>query len=157
MGLATEGTEANRFASAGALTDAQPTWGAGARLSGTLGRQGDQHAHDRAELLVDIRERQLDDARERVVRDVRGAWRRASIARQRSAAAAATRQAAEEKLQLVLDSYRTGESTSFQILAYTRDFTDARLAALAAAVDFLDALAELDRVSGGPLPRPLAD
>jgi outer membrane protein len=67
-------------------------------------------------------------------------------------AARRSRQAAERSLEAELTRYEVGVSTNFQVVTAQDALTSARLAELRAVINYVNALAEFDRVRGASLP-----
>lgn len=149
-GVGRAGSTQNRLF--GAVTDAvgagEPYWDAGVTVDLPLGRGSDPIEHERARIAVKQKEMELEDTVERVMREVRAAWRAAATARQQLEVSKDAASIADRKLTLAIEDFRRGKGTSFVVVNYQEDFRDSRLDVLAAAVDYLQALAELDRVSG---------
>lgn len=130
------------------FTDGQPGWNAGLSVALPLGRGADPMTHDIAEYVVQQAEIALDDALEINRREVRIAWRAAQTRRAQLEVALAARDIASRRHALALEAFREGGTDSFKVLTYQNDYLDARLAVVAAATDYLQAVVELDRVTG---------
>ena len=145
-------TRPTLFGAAGdAVAAGDAYWAAGVTVDLPLGRGADPIEHERARISVKQRELELEDSVEAVMRDVRAAWRAAYTARQQLEVSRDATRIADRKLSLAIDAFRAGEGTSFVVVTYQEDFLDSRLDMLGAAVDYLQALADLDRVSGTSL------
>ena len=85
--------------------------------------------------------------------DVRTAHIEAGRARDKGAAAAATRKLDEEKLRIEMDKFLTGRSSAFQVARAQRDLVQSQIAEATALVEHLQALVELYRLEGSLLER----
>ena len=54
----------------------------------------------------------------------------------------------DKKLSLAIAAYREGSADSFKVLSYQEDYVNAQLRVLGAAADYLQALVQLDAVTG---------
>jgi outer membrane protein TolC len=138
-------------ASGDALASGEPYWEGGLSVAVPLGAGPDPRALAIARLEWEQTERRRDVAREAAELEVRRAWRAMQSAHEGLGVARAAGVLADRKLSLAIDAYRAGTSGSFKVLTYQQDFVDARLRVLGAATDYLQAVAELDRLTGRPL------
>ncbi len=135
----------------GTFTDGAGFWSGGLTVGMPLGRGADPLAFASSRLAAQQKEILLDDALEVTERDVRVAWRALNTARSQLDVALAAADIADQRHALAIEAFRTGEADSFKVLTYQQDYLDARLSVAAAATDYLQAVAELDRVTGTAL------
>jgi outer membrane protein TolC len=90
----------------------------------------------------------LEDARNAIVTEVRGAARRVETAAKQIEAAKASRVFQERNLDAERKRYENGMSTSFQITQIQEDLTQALSREVNAVVNYRVALAEYQRVTG---------
>lgn len=104
----------------------------------------------RAIAEIDVRraESALEDARNAIVTEVRGAARRVETAAKQIEAAKASRVFQERNLDAERKRYENGMSTSFQITQIQEDLTQARSREVNSVVNYRIALAEYQRAIG---------
>lgn len=104
-----------------------------------------------AELDLTRAQTAMEDARNAVITEVRGAARRVETAAKQIEAAKASRVFQERNLEAERKRYENGLSTSFQITQIQEDLTQARSREVNAVVNYRTALAEFQRTIGGLL------
>ncbi|MFP5284156.1 MAG: TolC family protein, partial [Thermoanaerobaculia bacterium] len=104
----------------------------------------------RAIAEIDLRRAQsaMEDARNAIVTEVRGAARRVETAAKQIEAAKASRVFQERNLEAERKRYENGMSTSFQITQIQEDLTQARSREVNSVVNYRIALAEYQRAIG---------
>jgi outer membrane protein TolC len=90
----------------------------------------------------------LEDARNAIITEVRGAARRVETAAKQIEAAKASRVFQERNLEAERKRYENGMSTSFQITQIQEDLTQARSREVNSVVNYRIALAEYQRATG---------
>ncbi len=101
-----------------------------------------------ADLDLERAESALEDARNAIITEVRGAARRVETAAKQIDAARASKVFQERNLDAERKRYENGMSTSFQITQIQEDLTQARSREVNAIINYRTALAEYQRVIG---------
>lgn len=101
-----------------------------------------------AELDLQRAQSALEDARNAIITEVRGAARRVETAAKQIEAARASKTFQERNLDAERKRYENGMSTSFQITQIQEDLTQARSREVNAIINYRTALAEYQRVIG---------
>ncbi|QTA86047.1 Outer membrane efflux protein [Desulfonema magnum] len=135
--------------------------GSGEDYSGSLGislefpwgMKKDKAAHQIA-LYENRRSRtRLFQAEQNILSDVRTALDNLTEADKRYHTTTLSKQLAEKKLSAEERKFGLGLSTSYNVLLYQRDLTDAAVRTISAVIDYQLALIHLDRVTGMTLER----
>lgn len=90
----------------------------------------------------------LKDLENRVVQEVREAFRQIGTNRKRIAAAEAARKLSEERLRAETRRYEVGLATSHDVLDYQERLSVAKSSELRARIDYRESLVNLERVKG---------
>lgn len=80
--------------------------------------------------------------------EIRTAIRNVRLAHKRYLAADLANRLAEKKLTAEQEKYKKGQSTSYKVLLYQRDFTDASVSLIDAVIDYQLAIVELNKTAG---------
>lgn len=123
-------------------------WTAQVTLGIPLQNRGARAARAIAELDLQRAQSAMEDARNGIVTEVRGAARRVETAAKQIEAARASRVFQERNLEAERKRYENGMSTSFQITQIQEDLTQARSREVNAIINYRTALAEYQRVIG---------
>jgi len=125
-----------------------PGWTAGLTFGFPLQNRSARAARAIAEIDLDRAETALEDTRNGIITEVRGAARRVETAAKQIEAAKASRVFQERNLEAERKRYENGMSTSFQITQIQEDLTEARSREVNSVVNYRIALAEYQRVIG---------
>jgi outer membrane protein len=128
-----------------------PTWTAQVTFGFPLQNRTARAARAIADIDLQRAQAALEDARNGVITEVRGAARRVETAAKQIDAAKASRVFQERNLDAERKRYENGMSTSFQITQIQEDLTQARSREVNAVINYRTALAEYQRVIGGLL------
>ncbi len=90
----------------------------------------------------------LKELENRVIREVREAYRQIDTNRKRIAAAEAARRLAEERLRTETRRFELGLATSYDVLDFQEKLTVVRSRELRARIDYRESLVNLERVKG---------
>lgn len=123
-------------------------WTAQLTFGYPLQNRGARAARAIADLDLERAESALEDARNGIITEVRGAARRVETAAKQIDAARASRVFQERNLDAERKRYENGMSTSFQITQIQEDLTQARSREVNAIINYRTALAEYQRVIG---------
>lgn len=123
-------------------------WTAQLTLGIPLQNRGARAARAIADLDLQRAETAMEDARNAIITEVRGAARRVETAAKQIDAARASRVFQERNLDAERKRYENGMSTSFQITQIQEDLTQARSREVNAIINYRTALAEYQRVIG---------
>lgn len=125
-----------------------PGWTAELTFGFPLQNRTARAARAIAEIDLDRAETALEDTRNGIITEVRGAARRVETAAKQIEAAKASRVFQERNLEAERKRYENGMSTSFQITQIQEDLTEARSREVNSVVNYRIALAEYQRVIG---------
>ncbi len=95
----------------------------------------------------------LDNMKQLVEWDVRGAFVEVERARQQIGATTSTRELQSLKVDAELEKFRVGKSTNYLVLQAQREYTSSQLDEASAMVDYLNALVNLYQMEGTLLER----
>lgn len=123
-------------------------WTAQLTFGFPLQNRGARAARAIAEIDLRRAETALEDVRNGIITEVRGAARRVETAAKQIDAAKASRVFQERNLDAERKRYENGMSTSFQITQIQEDLTEARSREVNAVVNYRIALAEYQRAIG---------
>ncbi len=123
----------------------------GASLKFPWGLQGDKANYAAAKLDKKQLQRNMESIKSRIVLDVRTALRDLNAAVKRYETAQLASQYSSESLDAEQVKFRNGLSTSYNVLLYQRDFTDARVKEVDALIACQTALIELYQAVGNTL------
>lgn len=123
-----------------------PTWNLSLNFSKPLGLSSQKASHQRALLLME----QSKTALKKTELDIETAVTRAGLDVQsrykQLLAAQKSREAAERTLEAELTRFSVGMSTNFQVISLQNTLTSARNSELNATINYINAIAEFDRV-----------
>jgi outer membrane protein TolC len=125
-----------------------PGWSAALTFGFPLQNRTARTARAIAELDLQRAQSAMEDARNAIITEVRGAARRVETAAKQIDAAKASRVFQERNLDAERKRYENGMSTSFQITQIQEDLTQARSREVNSVVNYRTALAEYQRVIG---------
>ncbi|HWM94201.1 MAG TPA: TolC family protein [Thermoanaerobaculia bacterium] len=123
-------------------------WTAQLTFGFPLQNRGARAARAIADIDLERAQTALEDARDGIITEVRGAARRVETAAKQIDAARASRVFQERNLDAERKRYENGMSTSFQITQIQEDLTQARSREVNSVVNYRTALAEYQRVVG---------
>ncbi len=130
-----------------------PTWSAGLRFTVPLGGR-DRGERDRLEAEVVRSEQQLEAVRRALAASVRAQQRELGRGRERLSLADQGVQASLEQVRIGLLEYRSGRTTTFELVRLGADLADAQRRYSEALVRTAEAVATLRRLTGGAYPDP---
>lgn len=123
-------------------------WLLGVRSSTPLDRTEERVAASQAEIALRGRERQYRAARERVIREVRDAWRNLDRARAERTLAAEIAEHAEKQAELARFRYEKGVTDNFDLVQAETELAEARGGRVLAAIEEELAAAQIRRAAG---------
>jgi len=121
---------------------------AGLRFNYPLGNQSAEGRHRRALWEEKQAGASMELLEDRIIREVRQAWRHIESDAKRIEARERGRVFAEEKLTIEEQRYRVGRATSVDVLDFQEDLTRARVQETRARVDYLESWINLERSKG---------
>ncbi|MEA2562831.1 MAG: hypothetical protein QOH06_4335 [Acidobacteriota bacterium] len=125
-----------------------PGWVAELTFGFPLQNRGARAARAIADIDLQRAQSAMEDARNAIVTEVRGAARRVETAAKQIEAAKASRTFQERNLDAERKRYENGMSTSFQITQIQEDLTQAKSREVNSIVNYRIALAEYQRATG---------
>jgi len=90
----------------------------------------------------------LDNIKQKIILDVRKSMRNVLSLEKRFASTKVALELAEEKLKMEEDRFKSGYSTSYNVLQFQRDLTDAMVKNINASVDYQIARVYLEQATG---------
>jgi len=131
------------------ITDRElPNWGVGLAFSVPIGNRAAKAAYARSLLAVEQGRLSLQSAELGVEIEVRDAVRQVETNVKRVSAARKNVELQVKNLEAEEKRFQYGMTTSFQVLQYQRDLTDAKSATVRAVLDYMKSLAALARATG---------
>ena len=128
-----------------------PTWAVGVSIAYPIGRSVDEANHVRSRLERDQAVERVKGAQARVIQQVRDAGWKAEMNAKRIEASRATRELAEQRLDVERRRFEVGMSTSFLVIQAQRDLSDARTRELAAVLAYNLSLVDFEAVQRASL------
>ena len=113
-----------------------------------LGNRAAESTHTKARLTVDQAKTSLKQLELQIVQQVREAVRRVEANAKRVDANRAARALAEEQLRVEQRRLEAGVTTTFNVLSFQRDLAAAQANELRAVADYVESLANLEKVRG---------
>jgi outer membrane protein TolC len=123
-------------------------WRAQLRYTLPFGRQADKARYARAQFLRQQSATDVSDQEQTVRVEVRKAARGVESGIKRIEAAEKNVQLQREKLEAEQKKFENGMSTSFEVLTFQNDLNDAELGEIQARLDYVKAVAALERAKG---------
>jgi len=124
------------------------SYSVGVVLTVPLGNRAAEATHTKARLTVDQAKTSLKQLELQIVQQVREAVRRVEANAKRVDANRAARALAEEQLRVEQRRLEAGVTTTFNVLSFQRDLSAAQANELRAIADYVESLANLERVRG---------
>jgi len=124
------------------------SYSVGVVLTVPLGNRAAEATHTKARLTVDQAKTSLKQLELQIVQQVREAVRRVEANAKRVDANRAARALAEEQLRVEQRRLEAGVTTTFNVLSFQRDLSAAQANELRAVADYVESLANLERVRG---------
>jgi len=124
------------------------SYSVGVVLTVPLGNRAAESTHTKARLIADQARTSLKQLELQIVQQVREAVRRVEANAKRVDANRAARALAEEQLRVEQRRLEAGVSTTFNVLSFQRDLSAAQANELRAIADYVESLANLERVRG---------
>ena len=128
-----------------------PTWAVGVSIAYPLGRSVEEANHARSRLERDQAVERVKGAQARVIQQVRDAGWKAEMNAKRIEASRATRELAEQRLDVERRRFEVGMSTSFLVIQAQRDLSEARTRELAAVLAYNLSLVDFEAVQRASL------
>ncbi len=124
------------------------SYAVGVVLTVPLGNRAAEATYTKARLSVDQAKTSLKQLELQIVQQVREAVRRVEANTKRVDANRAARALAEEQLRVEQRRLEAGVTTTFNVLSFQRDLSAAQANELRAIADYVESLANLERVRG---------
>ncbi len=124
------------------------SYSVGVVLTVPLGNRAAESTHTRARLVAEQARTSLKQLELQIVQQVREAVRRVEANAKRVDANRAARALAEEQLRVEQRRLEAGVSTTFNVLSFQRDLAAAQANELRAIADYVESLANLEKVRG---------
>lgn len=124
------------------------SYSVGVVLTVPLGNRAAESTHTKARLVAEQARTSLKQLELQIVQQVREAVRRVEANAKRVDANRAARALAEEQLRVEQRRLEAGVSTTFNVLSFQRDLSAAQANELRAIADYVESLANLERVRG---------
>jgi outer membrane protein TolC len=124
------------------------SYSVGVVLTVPLGNRAAEATHTKARLVADQAKTSLKQLELQIVQQVREAVRRVEANTKRVDANRAARALAEEQLRVEQRRLEAGVTTTFNVLSFQRDLSAAQANELRAIADYVESLANLEKVRG---------
>jgi len=124
------------------------SYSVGVVLTVPLGNRAAESTHTKARLVAEQARTSLKQLELQIVQQVREGVRRVEANAKRVEANRAARALAEEQLRVEQRRLEAGVSTTFNVLSFQRDLSAAQANELRAIADYVESLANLERVRG---------
>jgi outer membrane protein len=123
-------------------------WSARVTYSVPIGNRSAKAGYARARISREKAQTDLDNAEQTVRVEVRRSVRAVQSGHKRVEAARKNVELQQKKLDAEQKKFANGMSTSFEVLTFQNDLADAELSEIRARLDYIKALASLERVQG---------